>query len=64
MIRLVASFMVMMIGMSIGYHIRKEETRDRYLVSLAERHESEASYFNKKTDQMIRQYPPMKGVKQ
>lgn len=40
-------------GLGAGWQLKENTTRDRYISSLAERHEATADYFNQKTDQMI-----------
>lgn len=43
------------VGVGSGWNWKSESTSDRYLSSLAERHEATARYYNERTDQMVRE---------
>ncbi|MDA8412991.1 MAG: hypothetical protein M0023_04295 [Desulfobacteraceae bacterium] len=45
----------MILGALIGWSARTITTGDRYIRSLAEKHEATASYFNTKLDTMIQE---------
>ena len=46
---------ILLIGIVIGMAIQKHDTHDRYVSALAERHESETSYWIHKLDTEIQQ---------
>lgn len=58
------SLCALIFGCLVGWGIRATTTNDRYMNSLAERHEAAASFYNERTDQLIHANEPKpKGVK-
>jgi len=51
--RAVPLLLTLLIGLAIGYSARVNYSKDRYIQALAERHEAEASYWSKKTNEII-----------
>jgi hypothetical protein len=50
---LVFGLCALVAGLIAGWTLRVNHSSDRYIHSLAARHEATASYYNLKTDQMI-----------
>lgn len=51
-------------GCLIGWGLRTHTTNDRYMNSLAERHEAAAKFYNERTDQLIHaNESTLKGIK-
>ena len=49
-----AALLVLAVGFISGWQLRSHTTGDQYITALASRMIAEASYFNQKTDLMIR----------